>query len=116
MSEQISDVEARLLLKKADCRIKLLRELDKGPRSFDFSLALFAAACLVGFLIFFLRDPDQASNLAVMLFVWVCILLSHFTRQTHKRIDALVELLRDEGLLETNTASDRTSATTEGKS
>jgi hypothetical protein len=109
-------VEAGLLLKKADRRIKLLSQLDKGPQSFGFSLAVLFAACLVGFSVFFWRDPDQANELAVMLFLCMGILSGHATRQTNKRIDALVRLLRDEDLLQTNKASGRTSDATERRS
>lgn len=100
MSRPLTDLETRLLLHDLSRRTDLLALLRRSPHSFSWH------GTAIGVVIFFamvallnLFSLGQAVVLIVLIFAFGGLVEIH-TQTVHRRVDALIKLLRQEGLLD----------------
>ena len=98
MSSQVREIEAKLLLKKHDRRVRLLRKLERGSVSGTWVLLLL----LVFMVPSMLSREWLSSSEGTIVVPLTCavVVLCLYVTVLSRRIDALVELLQQEGMLQ----------------
>ena len=101
MSSQVREIEAKLLLKKHDRRVRLLRDLCRGPAYFKLSQLISFVAITV-LAVHWEQSTDSKGAGILLLFVAgiPMIMTGACFSILYGRIDTLIALLQQEGMLQ----------------
>jgi hypothetical protein len=100
----LSDTEAELLMKRLNRRMSAISVLTRGPREAPWSVILLQGLLWISigvcWWIFWGEDPDVRILYpllpVIMVLLWI---MEIYNANLNKRVDALVELLQQEGTL-----------------